>query len=64
VSAKLKRQALQILAEQPLTLKELAGKMDLKEKRAFRILRSLFQKGEITSFKDQDDQRRYRTTAK
>lgn len=60
VSAKLKKQALQLIAEEPLTLRELAEKMDLKEKRAFRILRSLFQKGEISSFRDQDNQRRYR----
>ena len=59
VSAKLRKQALQLLAEQPLTLKELAEKMGLKEKRAFRILRSLFEKGQIKSFKDQDNVRRY-----
>lgn len=60
MSAKLKKQALQILAEQPLTLKELSEKMGLKEKRAYRILKSLFQKGEIASFRDPDNQRRYR----
>lgn len=60
MSAKLKKQALQILDEQPLTLKELSEKMDLKEKRTFSILRSLFQKGEISSFRDQDNRRRYR----
>jgi len=59
VSAKLRKQALQLLAEQPLTLKELAEKMGLKEKRTFRILRSLFEKGQIKSFKDQDNVRRY-----
>ena len=60
MSAKLKKQALQLITEQPLTLKELSEKMGLKEKRAFKILRSLFEKGEIKSFKDQDNQRRYR----
>ena len=60
VSAKLKKQALQLLSENPLTLKELAEKMGLKEKKTFRILRSLFAKGEIKSFNDQDNQRRYR----
>ncbi|MFQ6053249.1 MAG: MarR family transcriptional regulator [Candidatus Bathyarchaeia archaeon] len=59
MSAKLKREALLLLREQPLTLKELAEKMGLKEKRAFRILRSLFEKGEITSFRGEDNQRRY-----
>ena len=60
MSAKLKKQALQLLSENPLTLKELAEKMGLKEKKAFRILRSLFAKGEIKSFNDRDNQRRYR----
>ena len=60
MSAKVKKQALQLLSENPLTLKELAEKMDLKEKKTFRILRSLFAKGEIKSFNDQDNQRRYR----
>lgn len=60
MSAKLKKQALQLLADQPLTLKELAEKMDLKQKRAFRILRSLYEKRQITSFKDPNNMRRYR----
>ena len=60
MSAKLKKQALQLLAEQPLTLKELAEKMDLKQKRAFRILRSLYEKRQIISFKDPNNMRRYR----
>ena len=60
MSAKLKRQALQLVAEQPLSLRELAEKMDLKEKRAYRILKSLFGKGQIASFRDRDNERRYR----
>jgi len=60
LSAKLKKQALQLLAEEPLSLKELAVKMDLKEKRAYRVIKSLFQKGQIRSFRDEDNQRRYR----
>ena len=59
MSAKLKKQALQLLAEEPMSLKELAAKMDLKEKRTYRILKSLFQKGQIKSFKDEGNQRRY-----
>jgi len=59
LSAKLKKQALQLLAEEPLSLKELAVKMDLKEKRAYRVIKSLFQKGQIRSFRDEDNQRRY-----
>jgi len=60
LSAKLKKQALQLLTEEPLTLKELAEKMDLKEKKAYRILKSLFEKSQIRSFKDLDEKRRYR----
>jgi len=59
LSAKLKKQALQLLAEEPMSLKELATKMDLKEKRTYRILKSLFQKGQIKSFKGEGNQRRY-----
>lgn len=60
MSAKLKKQALQILAEQPLTLKELSMKMDVTEKRLFKILRSLFQDGKLKAFKDEENLRRYR----
>ena len=60
MSAKLKKQALQILAEQPLTLKELSLKMDVTEKRLFKILRSLFQDGKLKAFKDEENLRRYR----
>lgn len=59
-SAKLKKQILLHLADQPLSLKEVAEKMDLKEKRAFKLLRSLFQKGKIEAFRDMDQIRRYR----
>lgn len=55
----MKKQAMQLLAEEPMSLKELAGKMGLKEKRTYRILKSLFEKGQIRGFKDGDNQRRY-----
>lgn len=61
MSAKLRKQALQLLSEQPMTLKELAEKMEIKEKRTFRILRSLFQKGQISAYTDGDKKRRYRS---
>ena len=60
MSPKLKKQALQILAEQPLTLKELSLKMDVTEKRLFKLLRSLFQDGKLKAFKDEENLRRYR----
>ena len=60
MSAKLKRQMLQLLAEEPITLKELAEKLEIKEKRAFRLIRSLFNEGKIDSFTDVDNRRLYR----
>ena len=64
MSAKLKKQILKYLEERPLTLKEIAEKTELKEKRTFKLLRSLFQKGEIKSFRDEDNQRRYKPLEK
>jgi len=58
---KLRKQALQILSEQPLSLKELAEKMGLTEKKTFNTLRNLFEQGGINSFMDKDNKRRYRT---
>lgn len=60
MSEKLRREALRILAEGPLTLKELAERMEIKEKKAFEILRFLFESGEIDCYKDSDNKRRYR----
>jgi DNA-binding IclR family transcriptional regulator len=57
---KLRKQAVQLLAEQPMSLSELAAKMSIKEKKAFNILKYLFENGEISSFKDADSRRRYR----
>jgi DNA-binding IclR family transcriptional regulator len=58
-TAKLKKQVLQLLAEQPLTLREVSEKMGLTEKRAYNLLRSLFQEGRIKSNSDAQKQRRY-----
>jgi len=60
----MKKQALQILSENPLTLKELAEAMGVKEKKAFNLLKSLFEGGVVKQFKDADDQRRYRALIK
>ena len=59
MSAKLKKRALEILDDNPLTLKELADKLEIGEKRTFRILRSLFQKGEIKSFMGKENKKLY-----
>jgi DNA-binding IclR family transcriptional regulator len=61
-TAKLKKDALKCLQEKPISLAELAEKMELKEKKVFRLLRSLFEGGEITSLRGADGIRKYRPT--
>jgi len=60
MSEKMRKQALQLISENPLSLKELAEKMGIKEKKAFNILKNLFEKGQIDCFKDADNVRRYK----
>lgn len=60
MSAKLKKQIIAHLSEHPMSLKELAEKMELKEKRTFRLLRSLFEKDQIAMVRGDDGARRYR----
>jgi DNA-binding IscR family transcriptional regulator len=60
MSAKLKRQIKEHIDEEPLSLEEIAENFDITEKKAFRLLRSLFKKGEISSFKADDGQRKYK----
>ncbi len=59
MSAKLKKQILVHLAEQHMSLSEIAEKMELKEKRTFKLLRSLFQKDEIKMVRSEDGIRQY-----
>ena len=59
-TAKLKKDALKHLQVKPLSLAELAAAMELKEKRVFRLLRSLFEGGEITSKRSAEGVRIYR----
>jgi len=61
-TAKLKKDVLKQLQVKPLSLAELAVVMGLKEKRVFRLLRSLFEGGEIASLRGPDGTRKYRTT--
>jgi hypothetical protein len=56
----LKRQIKEKIHETPMSLKEISGTLDINEKRAFRLLRSMFNKGEVSSFKADDGQRKYR----
>jgi len=59
MSAKLKKQILVHISEKPMSLAEVAEVMELKEKRTFKLLRSLFNKDEIKMIRDEDGQRKY-----
>ena len=58
-TAKLKKQILVHLDEKPLSLSEVAEMMELKEKRTFKLLRSLFSKDQIKMIRDDDGIRNY-----
>jgi DNA-binding CsgD family transcriptional regulator len=60
MSAKLKRQIKEKILESPMSLKEISETFEIKEKRAYKLLRSMYQKDELTSFKADDGQRKYR----
>ena len=49
------------LSTRPMSLKELAEKTGIEEKRVYRALSSLHRSGQIVHFRDDDDIRRYRT---
>jgi len=59
MSAKLKKQIKVYLSEEPMSLKEIAEKMELEEKKTFRLLRSLFKKEEIRMARREDGTRCY-----
>ena len=61
-TAKLKKEALKQLETKPMSLAALAAAMELKEKKVFRLLRSLFEGGAITSHRGPDGARIYRPT--
>jgi predicted transcriptional regulator len=49
-----------LLLDKPLSLKEIAEILDVKEKKAYTLLKNMFQKERVFGFKDSDGQRRYR----
>jgi DNA-binding IclR family transcriptional regulator len=61
-TAKLKKDVVKHLQTKPLSLAEIAAAMELKEKRVFRLLRSLFEGREIVSLRGADGIRKYRLT--
>ena len=61
MSAKMKKRIKERISNEPLSLKEIVEEFDLKEKKAFSLLRSMFNKGEVLSIKAEDGQRKYKT---
>ena len=51
-----------LLLEKPLSLKELAGILEIKEKKSYSLLKNMFKKDRVIGFKDTDGMRRYRIT--
>lgn len=53
-----------LLLDKPLSLKEVAEILEIKEKKAYSLLKNMFQKERVNGFKDTDGVRRYRATPK
>ena len=51
-----------LLLEKPMSLKEVAQELEVKEKKAYSLLKNMFQNDRVISFKDMDGQRKYRIT--
>ena len=51
-----------LLLEKPLSLKEVAETLEIKEKKSYSLLKDMFQKDRVIGFKDTDGVRRYRIT--
>ena len=51
-----------LLLENPMSLKEIAAELDIKEKKTYNLLKNMFQNDRVVSFKDMDGQRKYRNT--
>ena len=45
-----------------MSLKEVAQELEVKEKKAYSLLKKMFQDDPVISFKDMDGQRKYRIT--
>ena len=51
-----------LLLDQPMSLKEVAQELEIKEKKAYSLLKNMFQNDRVIGFKDLDGQRKYRNT--
>jgi hypothetical protein len=45
-----------------MSLKEVALELEITEKKTYNLLKNMFQKDRVISFKDMDGQRKYRNT--
>ena len=45
-----------------MSLKEVAQELEVKDKKAYSLLKNMFQKDRVIGFKDMDGQRKYRNT--
>jgi predicted transcriptional regulator len=61
-ASKLKNELGVLLLEKPMSLREIAVAMEIKDKKAYNLLKSMFTEDRVTSFKDKDGERRYRNT--
>ena len=61
-ASKLKNQIGVMLLEKPMSLKEVAEAMEIKDKKAYSLIKSMFQSDRVAGFKDTDGVRRYRVT--
>jgi hypothetical protein len=61
-ATKLKNEIGVLLLDEPMSLKEVAATMGIKEKKAYNLLKSMFTDERVISFKDADGERRYRVT--
>ena len=48
-----------LLLDSPMSLKEIAEVLDVSEKKAYNLLKNMFQNDRVISFKDDDGQRKY-----
>jgi predicted ArsR family transcriptional regulator len=53
-----------LLLDEPLSLKEVAAILEIKEKKAYSLLKNMFQNDRVIGFKAADGQRKYRATEK
>ena len=61
-ASKLRNKIGVLLLESPLSLKEVAEILEIKEKKSYSLLKNMFQNDRVIGFKDTDGFRKYRIT--